>query len=199
MFFAAGFQISDVLYLSAQPLRPRSFPGHSHYETCGDYMSINDEFVDQGFFFWHWLPVLLSRQEIVVWGAPYPTGLRSFLPKQTLLVCWLSATDVVFISAVQTCLYQHPKLSFCFRDHHVRVFTPRCGSLGFEVLPRFNPCDDTHHSRGTQGVLVIVYPFWIFTLNEDNICETVDLGHSLYVIVLTEFLQCVDKWVKLVG
>ena len=72
MFFAAGFQISDNLYLSAQPLRPRSFPGHSHYETCGDYMSINDEVVDQGFFFWHWLPVLLSRQEIVVRGAPYP-------------------------------------------------------------------------------------------------------------------------------
>lgn len=35
-------------------------------------MSINDLFVDQRFFFWHWLPALLSRQEIVVRGAPYP-------------------------------------------------------------------------------------------------------------------------------
>ena len=50
-------------------------------------MSINDLFVDQRFFFWHWLPALLSRQEIVVRGAPYPIGRRSFLPKQTLLVC----------------------------------------------------------------------------------------------------------------
>lgn len=35
-------------------------------------MSINDWFVDQRFFFWRWLPALLSRQEIVVRGAPYP-------------------------------------------------------------------------------------------------------------------------------
>ena len=33
---------------------------------------VNQRFVDQRFFFWHWLPALLSRQEIVVRGAPYP-------------------------------------------------------------------------------------------------------------------------------
>ena len=197
MFFAAGFQISDNLYLSAQPLRPRSIPGHSHYKTCGDYMSINCR--------WPKIFLLALASSFTLPSGDSRSrcsisdGRRSFLPKQTLCVCWLSATDVVFISAVQTCLYQHPKLSFCFRDRHVRVFTPRCGSLGFEVLPRFNPCNDTHHSRGTQGFLVIVYPFWIFTLNEDDSRQRVYLGLSLHVVVLTEFLQGVDKWVELVG
>ena len=117
-------------------------------------MSINDWFVDQGFFFWHWLPALLSRQEIVVRGAPYPMDVGVSYRNKPFW-CVDLAPQMWFFSAVQTSLYQHPQLSFCFRDRHVRVFTPRCGSCGFEVLPRFNPCDDTHHSRGTQGFLVV--------------------------------------------
>ena len=86
-------------------------------------------------------------------------------------LCVDLAPCMVFISALQTSLYQHPQLSFCFRDRHVRVFTPRCGSCGFEVLPRFNPCNDTHRSRGTQGVLVIVYRYWKLTKSCELLCS----------------------------
>lgn len=76
--------------------------------------------VDQRFFFWHWLPALLSRQEIVVRGAPYPIGRRSFLPKQTLFACRRSAIWL-FVSALQKFCIDIPNFLSAFATITIRL------------------------------------------------------------------------------
>lgn len=118
MFFAAGFQISDNLYLSAQPLRPRSFPGHSHYKTCGDYMSINCR--------WPKIFLLALASSFTLPSgdsrsrSSISNGRRSFLPKQTLFVCWLSAIWL-FVSALQMNCINIPNFLSAFATITIRL------------------------------------------------------------------------------